>query len=405
MSTRIAKTQRAKRALSVRAPKVHENPKSLVCIKGPSSSALVGDALRSLHKLKTPRSKLLRKNNLTRPFEDASSVEFLGQANDCSLFAYASHSKKRPHNLVLGRLFDSQLLHMFELGIDGASWRSMEHFDEARKALVRVGGKPAVLFQGEQWDASDDMVSLRNFLLDFFRGESLDKINLAALDRVLVFSAAKDKIFARHYAITVRKGSASGGGAPRVELEEVGPRMDWTLRRAKAASDELVAQSLRQPKSLRALQTGQNLGKNMGRNELGDKTGQIHMQRQDLSNLNVARLKGLRKRKQPEAGAEGDAHSEADTEAMMTDTDSVSSSRATSAVSGASSARSRMQAAARAAADPMNEFSSTASVGSTGSGRRSSATDKNLVKKKAAGFGAKQIEGGYKPAAKRNKTV
>jgi hypothetical protein len=43
---------------------------------------------------------MLSKNNVTRPFEDRSSVEFLGRANDCSLFAFGSHSKKRPNNIV-----------------------------------------------------------------------------------------------------------------------------------------------------------------------------------------------------------------------------------------------------------------------------------------------------------------
>lgn len=410
MSTKIAKTQRSKRALAQKAPKVHENPKSLVCIKGPSSSQIVGEALKALHKFKSPRSKLLRKNNLTRPFEDASSVEFLGKVNDSSLFAYGSHSKKRPHNLVLGRLFDSQLLHMFELGIDAASWQDMETFDEARKVLVRAGGKPAVIFQGEQWDANADMVSLRNFLLDFFRGEDMEKINLAALDRVLVFSAANDKIYARHYGVQVKK-SGSSAGAPRVELEEVGPRMDWTLRRFKAASDDLVRESLRQPKSLRALQSGQNLQKNMGRDALGSKTGRVHMQAQNFANLNVARLKGLqKKRKRSEDGASDAASEAGDSMADVDDNTSRASSRATSAASAASSSRGASASSVRRLmsgnSNPMDEFGgSGASVASAGSAssRRAPQQDKNLVMQRAAGFGSKPIEGGFKNVAKKKK--
>ena len=37
---------------------------------------------------------------------------------DASLFAFGSHSKKRPSNLLLGRLFDGHLLDMFELGVE-----------------------------------------------------------------------------------------------------------------------------------------------------------------------------------------------------------------------------------------------------------------------------------------------
>jgi ribosome production factor 2 len=43
---------------------------------------------------------LSRKNEMV-PFEDATGLEFLAQKNECSLFAFASHNQKRPHNLTL----------------------------------------------------------------------------------------------------------------------------------------------------------------------------------------------------------------------------------------------------------------------------------------------------------------
>ena len=86
-----------------KAPKLVENVKSVVGIKGPKISQLAHDVLKDLHKFKAPQSMLLTKRNITRPFEDVSSVEFLGKVNDASLFSYGSHSKKRPHNLVSQR--------------------------------------------------------------------------------------------------------------------------------------------------------------------------------------------------------------------------------------------------------------------------------------------------------------
>jgi hypothetical protein len=47
-------------------------------------------------------------------------MEFLSQKNDASLFAFGTHSKKRPHNLVFGRLFDHHILDMVETGVAGA---------------------------------------------------------------------------------------------------------------------------------------------------------------------------------------------------------------------------------------------------------------------------------------------
>jgi ribosome production factor 2 len=52
---------------------------------------------------------MFTKRNLTRPFEDQSSVEFLCKVNDSSLFTFGSHTKKRPQNFTMGRTFDFQV--------------------------------------------------------------------------------------------------------------------------------------------------------------------------------------------------------------------------------------------------------------------------------------------------------
>lgn len=54
-----------------------------------------------------------------RPMEAGGEValEFLCQKNECGLFAVASHSKKRPHNVVLGRMFDYHLYDVLEVGV------------------------------------------------------------------------------------------------------------------------------------------------------------------------------------------------------------------------------------------------------------------------------------------------
>ena len=56
--------------------------------------------------------RLTRKNDKVRPFEPGgeTELEHLAQRADAGLFLLDSHSKKRPHNLVLGRLFSHRLL-------------------------------------------------------------------------------------------------------------------------------------------------------------------------------------------------------------------------------------------------------------------------------------------------------
>ena len=66
---------------------------------------------------------MYKKKNIVRPFEDVSTIEFFSQKSDASLFAFGSHNKKRPDNLVIGRMFSYQLLDMVELGIQ--NYKSM----------------------------------------------------------------------------------------------------------------------------------------------------------------------------------------------------------------------------------------------------------------------------------------
>lgn len=94
---------RVQRILDSRAPKLEENPKSLLALHGTSASKDVKALLNELVQLRKPFAKRLGKPNTARPFEDPTSVEFLAQKNDASLFAFGSHSKKRPHCLILGR--------------------------------------------------------------------------------------------------------------------------------------------------------------------------------------------------------------------------------------------------------------------------------------------------------------
>jgi len=70
--------------------------------------------------------KLSRSNEQVRPFETGgeASLEFLARKADTSLFLLGSHSKKRPHNVVLGRMFDFRLFDMLEFGVRAAASRA-----------------------------------------------------------------------------------------------------------------------------------------------------------------------------------------------------------------------------------------------------------------------------------------
>jgi len=290
----VAKTQRSKRALESRAPKIHENVKSTLLLKGPSSSQIMNTVLKDFHSLKKPWAKLFTKRNMTRPFEDPSSVEFLCKANDASLFTYVSHSKKRPNNLVMGRMFDFQVLDMLELSVDAGSFRSMASFESTRKAVVRIDSKPAFIFQGSEFESNPDLKTFKSLLLDYFRGHVLDKFNLAGLDRVVVCTAHKSVVYFRHYGIILR---TTGTKYPRVELDLVGPSMDLKVRRVRTGAAELHKLALQTPRT--RPKTANR--KNTTENEFG-KMGKIHLGRQNLDDIAVAKHKGTRKPKKRRTG-------------------------------------------------------------------------------------------------------
>ena len=65
------------------------------------------------------------------------------------------------------------------------------------------------------------------------------------LDHIIFVVATGKQLLFRHYSIAFKK---SGAQVPRSELTEMGPRFDFSLRRSRAAPEEIQAQSMKQPK-------------------------------------------------------------------------------------------------------------------------------------------------------------
>jgi len=289
------KNQRVKRALVKRESKLIENDKTALFIKGGHTSEKITQALKDLYSLKKPLATLFKKKNITRPFEDETSVEFFAQKTDASLFMFGSNSKKRPDNLVIGRLYDYHLLDMVELGID--KFKTMSEFGASSCA---VGTKPCLMFSGLPFEEDKDHKRLKSMLIDFFRGPVVKSVRLQGIEHVLTFTAAEGKIYMRSYRILLKK---SGSRTPRVELDEMGPSLDLVLRRTKIASDDLFKRACRTPKATKTKKV-----KNKSRNALGTEHGRIHMTKQDLGQLQTRKLKGLKKRR----GEEEDQPQETD---------------------------------------------------------------------------------------------
>ncbi|ORY04089.1 Brix-domain-containing protein [Basidiobolus meristosporus CBS 931.73] len=283
------KNARSKRAFEKREPKVVENTKTALFIRGSQTSQIVNDALNDLYSLKKPDAINFTKKNQIHPFDDDTSLEFFSKKNDTSLFVVGTHSKKRPHNLILGRTFDHQILDMLELGIERAT-----PIKEFKSSKCAVGMKPCFVFNGEIWDQREDYSKLKNMLLDFYHGQTVDSVNLAGLEYVISVTAGPLKadgtpgtVYFRVYTIQMKK---SGQRTPRVELEEMGPSLDLTFRRSKFAPEEIMKQATKAPRELKPKKV-----KNIQHDEMGDKFGRIHLGRQDFEKIQTRKMKGLKK--------------------------------------------------------------------------------------------------------------
>lgn len=338
VTARKPKSRHAKRALERTAPKLVENTKTALFLRGRHPSQVAVDAMRSLAVLKKPHAIMLSRRNDVLPFETGgeASLEFLARKNDCSLFVVASHQKKRPHNLVLGRMFEFSLLDMVELGVDKYQPASV-FAASAHGGRCATNSKPCVLFLGDAFETDPAFARIRNLLLDFFRGVEATGVNLAGLDHLIVVAAAGDDVDAaeagqprarllfRHYAIRLKKrrrqqqreeedersGDADGAAAqlPRVQLDEIGPSMEWSVRRTRFATDEMTRAAV--PSAKQRREAGDTTAaprktKNVSFDETRlATTGRVHVGKQDLGELALARIEGLVRRPRNATGDAG----------------------------------------------------------------------------------------------------
>ena len=86
----------------------------------------------------------------------------------------------------------------------------------------------------------------------------------------------------------------SGTKVPRVELQEVGPSFDMTIRRTKFATADLMKEAHAVPPQLKP-----KAHKNKKTNLFGDDLGTVHMEKQNLSTMDLARMKAFKRKKNP----------------------------------------------------------------------------------------------------------
>lgn len=270
-----------------------ENVKTTLFLKGEKSSQIAQLVLSDLALIKAPFIKRFSKKNAIRPFEDASSLEFFAQKNDASLMVLARHSKKRPHAITFVRLFDYKILDMLELLVDADTFRSMQQFKTRKPAS---GLKPLLAFSGTLFDSPtpNAYTMAKSIFTDMFRGRDVNSVDVEALQWMIHFSVEEEddqgiapKIRMRCFRLVTLR---SGQKLPRVEIEEIGPRIDFRVGRLQEAEEGMMKTALTIPKQLQ-----ERTKKNIQTDSMGDKIGKIHVGKQDLSTLQTRKMKGLKR--------------------------------------------------------------------------------------------------------------
>ncbi|KAL1870301.1 hypothetical protein VTK73DRAFT_2676 [Phialemonium thermophilum] len=307
---------RSKRALEKRAPKAIENPKTALFLRGTTCSQLVQDAMGELHALHQPHAKKFTKKNAVHPFEDPSSLEFFSEKNDASLLVFGSSNKKRPHCLTLVRTFAHRILDMLELYLDPETFRRMSQF---RCRKFAFGLRPLLVFAGTAFESPvpNEWTTARSLLLDFFRGDGGhgEKVDVEGLQYVICISAEEPNSVTAAAAATTNGTTAANGSTvdpgskpvlrlraylirtkrsgqklPRVEVEEMGPRMDFRLGRVREADPATLKEALKKART-----NEERTKKNISTSSMGDKLGRVHLGKQDLGELQTRKMKGLKR--------------------------------------------------------------------------------------------------------------
>ncbi|TDZ21929.1 Ribosome biogenesis protein RPF2 [Colletotrichum orbiculare MAFF 240422] len=305
---------RSKRALEKREPKAQENPKTALFLRGSSCSQVTQDALNELYQLRQPLAKRFVKKNDIHPFDNADSIEFFSEKNDTSIVVFGHTSKKRPHALTLIRTFGHKVLDMLELYLDPDTFRTLAQFKGKK---VPIGLKPMLVFSGTAWDSpiANEYTHARSFFIDFFRGENTDKIDVEGLQWIVSITAdepagtdvvdAKPQIRLRAYTISTKR---SGQKVPRVEVTEIGPRMDFRVGRTREPDEAMPKEAMKKARG-----TEERTKKNISTDAMGDKVGRVHVGRQDLGDLQTRKMKGLKRSRDVASEDEGEKDADEET--------------------------------------------------------------------------------------------
>jgi ribosome production factor 2 len=169
-----------------------------------------------------------------------------------------------------------------------------------------------MVFHSDLFDVHPTYQLIKSMLLDFYGGHAVSEIPPTAIEHIISITAGPmpsvpdgqtvplPKIHLRVYTL---KLLPSGTRAPRPELTEMGPSIDFSVRRLQEPDEEMLRQANKRPKIAKSdVESG--LGKkkkNIETDAMGDRVGKIHLVKQDLDKMQGRKMKGLKVHKEKRA--------------------------------------------------------------------------------------------------------
>ena len=197
------------------------------------------------------------------------------------------------------------MLDILETGVVEGDARGLGQF---KNGGCKVGVRPMVCFCGGRWESEtpNKWTVAKSLFTDFFRGGgegSTREVDVEGLQMLISFMVGEEEegvVRMRVWRIETRRGK-EGGNVPRVEVVEMGPRMDLRIGRYREAEGGMWKEAMRRGKGA---ESGKGK-KNVETDRVGDQIGRIHLGRQDLGELQSRKMKGLKRGRDEEVEVGG----------------------------------------------------------------------------------------------------
>ena len=140
---------------------------------------------------------------------------------------------------------------MLELYVVQDTARTLAQFKGEK---CKVGVKPLLSFSGAQFEdpVPNQYTLAKSMFTDFFRGGESQTVDVEGLQLLIAFfvgeAEAGDRLPQIHMRCWKIVTKRSGQKMPRVEVEEMGPRIDFRVGRTKEADEARWKESMKKAK-------------------------------------------------------------------------------------------------------------------------------------------------------------